>query len=148
MSTITTTEAFRLLVVADIWCQIDGLCDGVRRELGDRGSDVVVIAPPLASWLHTLTSDIDHEAEAANDRLADVLGRLKERGVEARGIIGANDPVLAIDDALARFAAQKIVLITDSRENENWREHKLPVYLQGLDIPSVRVIVPHDQGVS
>jgi hypothetical protein len=146
MSTTTTTETFRLLVVADIWCQIDGLCEGVRRELGEPGGDVVVIAPPLASRLHTFTSDIDKETEAANDRLADVLGRLKERGVDARGIIGANDPVLAIDDALALFAAQKIVLITDSREHENWREHKLPVYLQGLDIPSVRVIVPHDTG--
>jgi hypothetical protein len=140
----TTTEAFRLLVVADIWCQIDGLCEQVGAELGDRGSDIVVIAPPLVSRLHTYTSDLDRETEAAGERLADVLGRLRERGVEARGMVGANDPVLAIDDALARFRAQKIVVITDSREHENWREHRLPDYLDGLDIPCVRVIVPRD----
>jgi hypothetical protein len=139
-----TAEANRLLVVADIWCQIDGLCEHVWSELGDLESDIVVVAPPLASRLHTFTSDLDHETETAKDRLADVLGRLRERGVEARGMIGANDPVLAIDDALARFEAQKIVLITDTPEHENWREHKLPGYLEGLDIPSVRVIVPHE----
>jgi hypothetical protein len=144
MTTTTTTAAFRLLVVADIWCEMDGLCEQVRSELDDRGADIVVIAPPLASRLHTYTSDIDHETEAANDRLGDVLGRLQERGVEARGIIGANDPVLAIDDVLARFAAQKVVVITDGSEHENWRERKLPTYLAGLDIPCVRVVVPHD----
>ena len=137
-------DQMRLLVVADVWCQIDGLCDQVRNELDDRDSDVLVIAPPLASRVHTFASDTDPETEAARDRLADVLKRLKEHGVEARGLVAAHDPTLAIDDALAEFPAEKIIVVTDTGDHENWREKRLPAYLEGLDVPTIRVVVRHD----
>lgn len=133
-----------LLVVADIWCQIDGLCAQVRSELDDRDPDVLVVAPPFTSRLSTFASDTDDETGAAKDRLADVLRRLKEHGVEARGLVGAHDPKLAIDDALGQFPAEKVLVVTDTADNENWREKDLPAYFEGLDIPSVRLIVPHD----
>lgn len=140
----SNTEPDRVLVVADIWCQVDGLCDQVREEVGDSDPEVLVIAPPLASRLHTFASDTDEETEAARRRLADVLRRLERHGVRARGRLGAHDPALAIDDALAQFPAQKIILITDTSEHENWREHRLPSYLEGLDLPFLRLIVPHE----
>lgn len=137
-------DQMRLLVVADIWCQIDGLCAQVRSELDDRDSDVLVIAPPLASRVHTFTSDTDKETEAASERLADVLKRLKEHGVEARGEVGAHDPVIAIGDALAEFPAEKVIVVTDSSDHEHWRERSLPAYLDGLDLPTIRLVVPHE----
>ena len=137
-------DQMRLLVVADIWCQIDGLCDRVRNELDDRDSDVLVIAPPLASRAHTFVSDTDRETQAAKDRLDDVLKRLKQHGVEARGLVGAHDPMLAIDDALAEFPAEKVIVVTDTSDHQNWREKRLPAYLEGLGVPTIRLIVPHD----
>lgn len=138
------TEPSRVLVVADIWCRVDDLCDRVREEVGDPDPEVLVIAPPLASRLHTFASDTDKETEAAKERLADVLRRLEKHGVKARGQLGAHDPTLAIDDALAQFPAQKVILITDTSEHENWREHRLPSYLEELDLPFLRLIVPHE----
>ena len=138
------SDQVRLLVVADIWCQIDGLCDQVRNELDDRDSDVLVIAPPLASRVHTFASDTDRETQAARDRLDDVLKRLKQHGVEARGLVGAHDPILAIDDALAEFPAEKVIVVTETSDHQNWREKRLPSYLEGLDVATIRLVVPHD----
>jgi hypothetical protein len=134
----------RLLVVADIWCEIEGICTQVRRELDCRESEVLVVAPPLASRIHTFDSDTDHETENARVRLAEVLARFAKHGIEARGMVGAHDPRLAIDDALAIFSAEKILVVTDTADHQNWREHHLPRYLEGLDVPVVRLFVPHD----
>lgn len=134
----------RLLVVADIWCQIDGLCDEVRGELEGPGSEVLVTTPPLASRLHTFASDTDRESALARRRLEDALERLREHGVVARGTVGAHDPALAIDDALAEFAADKVILVTDTDGHRNWRERRLPDYLESLDLPVVHLVVPHD----
>jgi hypothetical protein len=133
-----------LLVVADIWCQVDGLCDEVRDELEGEGAEVLVTAPPLASRLHTMTSDTDRETALARERLDDILRRLGEHGVKARGLIGAHDPALAIDDALAEFPADKIVVVTDSTGHQNWREQRLPAYLESLDLPVAHFLVAHE----
>ena len=133
-----------LLVVADIWCRIDGLCDQVRGELEGDGARVLVIAPPLTSRLHTFTSDTDRETAVARGRLDDVLARLREHGVEASGRIGAHDPALAIDDALAEFAADKLIVVTDSVGHQNWREERLPAYLEGLGVAVTHILIPHE----
>jgi hypothetical protein len=100
-----TTTAQRVLVVADIWCQIDGLCPRVREEIESSEADVRVVAPALAGRLHTMTSDLDTEISAATTRLEDALKRLNEHGVPACGEIGDPDPAQAIDDVLAEFSA-------------------------------------------
>jgi len=144
MNARTQPKSTHLLVVADIWCQIDGLCDEVRGELEADGAHVLVTAPPLASRLHTFTSDTDDESTLGRRRLEDVIARLRDHGVEARGLIGAHDPALAIDDALAQFPADKVIVVTDSAGHQNWREHRLPTYLESLDLPIVQMVVPHE----
>lgn len=144
MNSPTRSKSTHLLVVADIWCQIDGLCQEVRSELEADGAQVLVTAPPLTSRVHAFTSDTDGETAVARQRLEDVLARLREHGVEARGLVGAHDPTLAIDDALAEFPADKVVVVTDSAAHQNWREHRLPTYLESLDLPVVHLLVPHD----
>jgi len=139
-----STKTEHVLVVADIWCQIDGLCDEVRERLGGDNPQVMVIAPPLTSRLHTFTSDTDRETAQARQRLEDVLARLRRHGVDARGRLGAHDPTLAIDDALAEFAVDKILVVTDSPGHENWREQRLPAYLDTLGLPVTHFLVPHD----
>jgi nucleotide-binding universal stress UspA family protein len=138
------TKSNSLLVVADIWCRIDGLCDEVRGELEGDEARVLAVAPPLASRVHTFSSDTDQETAAARRRLEDMLARLHEHGVEARGLIGAHDPALAIDDALAQFAADKLIVVTDSNGHQNWRERRLPAYLEGLGLPVTHILVPHE----
>jgi nucleotide-binding universal stress UspA family protein len=138
------TDPQRVLVVADIWCQIDGLCAHVRDELDQSEADVLVVAPALAGRLHTMTSDLDTEMSEAKQRLEDVLRRLNEHGVPARGEIGDPNPAQAIEDVLAEFEAEKIVIVTETSDHENWREHALAERLQKHGLPVTHLLVAHD----
>jgi len=138
-------ELLRILVIADVWCQIDGLCAEVKRHLGDRDGDVLVIAPALTGRLHTITGDLDAERQSARGRLDFVVRRLKDHGVAARGEVGDPDPVMAIGDGLAGFAAQKIVVVTETEGHENWRERGLTERLdEAHGVPIHHLTVQHD----
>ena len=74
-----------------------------------RATDVVVLVPALASTVEALTGAVDDrraEAEATARRLA---GQLQN----ARGEVGADDPALAVEDALRTFGADEIVVAGD-----------------------------------
>jgi hypothetical protein len=84
---------------------------GVQGRLGDGVTDVVVVVPALASTVQSLTGAVDGrraEAEATANALA---GELGDSGVRARAEVGADDPLLAIADALRTFGADEIVLV-------------------------------------
>jgi hypothetical protein len=72
-------------------------------------TEVVVVVPALASTVEALTGAVDDrraEAEATASRLARQLSN-------ARGEVGADDPALAVEDALRTFGADEIVVAAD-----------------------------------
>ena len=78
-------------------------------SLGDDATEVVVVVPALASTVEALTGAVDDRratAELTARRLASQLPN-------ARGEVGADDPVLATEDALRRFGADEIVVAGD-----------------------------------
>lgn len=95
----------------------------VRKTLGEDIGDaeVLVVSPAtnqskLAFWV----SDPDEaiaEAEAAQE---ETVERLEEEGVDAAGDTGESEPALAIQDALATFAADRIVIF--SHPDRDYRE--------------------------
>ena len=105
--------------------------DMLRTVVGEDAEDaeVLVISPatnrsPLALWM----SDADKaiaEAEAAQE---ETVERLEEAGVDAAGDTGESEPAVAIQDALATFPADRIVVFThpggdrDYREDESLRD--------------------------
>ena len=109
----------------------------LRKTLGDdvRGAEVLVISPAtnqskVAFWV----SDSDEaiaEAEAAQE---ETVERLEEEGVDAAGDTGESEPGVAIQDALATFAADRIVVF--SHPDLDYRED------HGLDDLEDRVGVP------
>jgi hypothetical protein len=75
----------------------------------DGATDVVVLVPALSSTIEALTGAVDDrraEAEATAARLAAQLPN-------ARGEVGADDPALAVEDALRTFGADEIVVVGD-----------------------------------
>jgi hypothetical protein len=71
----------------------------------------VVVVPALASTVEALTGAVDDrraDAEQTAGALADELGG---DGIRVRGEVGADDPLLAIADALRTFGADEIVLV-------------------------------------
>ena len=84
---------------------------GIAGRISDDATEILVVVPALASAVEALTGAVDDrraEAEATAEALA---GELSRDGVEARGVVGADDPVQAADDALRTFGADEIVLV-------------------------------------
>jgi hypothetical protein len=80
-------------------------------RIGDGATEVLVVVPALASTVESLTGAVDDrraDAEATAQALASELNR---DGVRARGVVGADDQVLAADDALRTFGADEIVFV-------------------------------------
>jgi hypothetical protein len=135
-----------LLVLADVWCRLEGLCDEVLRRAADAGR-VLVVAPALASRLHYWTDDTDRESEIAQTRLEKVLARLEQHGIRAEGRVGTQDPALAVEDALDGFAATEVIVITDDHEHANWSERGLTARITRPGLAVTRLTVAHEQAL-
>jgi hypothetical protein len=140
----TADRSPHLLVLADVWCRVEGLCDEVLRHAGDAGR-VLVVTPALAGRLHIWTNDTDRESEIARTRLENVLARLEQHGVRAEGHVAAQDPALAVEDALDRFAATEVIVVTDDHENANWSERGLMARIARPGLAVTRLTVAHEQ---
>jgi hypothetical protein len=114
-----------ILVVANRTCPCPMLLDEVARRVTDAPMDVLVVVPALNSRLRHWCSDVDDAIARAHDRLALALAELRSRGVAARGEVGDANPLVAIDDALARFRASAIVIATLPPGQSNWLERGL-----------------------
>jgi hypothetical protein len=97
---------------------------GVRALL-DQSKEILVIAPALPSRLDWLTSDTDKARGAADERLGAVLGQLKQMGVEARGEVASDDPLIAFADAVDEFNPDHIVVALRASERADWQEDGL-----------------------
>ena len=115
----------RLLVVAGEAAEsIKDLPFGVR-ELVDAAEEILVVTPALASRFEWLASATDKAREQADERLRDVLGQLDELESPASGMVGADDPLLAFEDALATFPADHILVALRAPERSGWQERGL-----------------------
>src|SRR4051794_38991672 len=97
----------------------------LRSAAGEGADDaeVLVVSPathtsPLRFWM----SDADEaiaDAQAAADERAEPLG---EEGVDAVAVAGESEPVVATQDALATFPADRIVVFTPPEGDRDYRE--------------------------
>jgi hypothetical protein len=112
----------RLLIAAgEAASSPDQLPQGVRLLI-DAADEILVLSPTLPGRLGWLSSDTDKATREADKRLQTVLGQLAEIGVEAEGTIGADDPVLAFEDAVARFSPTHILFALRSEDRVGWQE--------------------------
>jgi hypothetical protein len=111
----------------------------LRSTLGEEveGAEVLVVSPAsnqskVAFWV----SDPDEaigEAEAAQE---ETVERLEEEGIDAAGDTGESEPAVAIQDALATFAADRIVIFSHPEGDRDYRED------EGLSDAEARFGVP------
>ena len=97
----------------------------VKQAIGaERAEDaeVLVVAPALNTKLRFLTSDPDDAIERAEGVQEESVQRMNEEGMDAAGDTGESDPLQAIQDALATFRAEEIVICIHREGNKNWLE--------------------------
>ena len=110
----------------------------LRSTLGDEveGAEVLVISPatnesPLAFWVSDSDEAI-HEAEVAQE---ETVERLEEEGIDAAGDTGESEPAVAIQDALATFEADRIVIFSHTGETDYREEAGLEDAEERFGIP-------------
>ncbi len=97
----------------------------LRSALGEEveGAEVLVISPAsneskVAFWV----SDSDEAIEEAETAHVDTVERLEEEGIDAAGDTGESEPAVALQDALATFKADRIVIFSHPEGDRDYRE--------------------------
>jgi hypothetical protein len=116
----------------------------LRSTLGEevRGAEVLVISPAtnrssLAFWV----SDSDEAIGEAEQAQEETVERMEEEGVDAAGQTGESEPAVAIQDALAGFRADRIVIFSHPGSDRDYRED------QGLADAEQRFGVPVEHAI-
>ncbi len=100
--------------------------DALKQAIGAEEAEeaeVLVVAPALnESKVRFWASDPDGAIDRAEHVADETVERMDEEGIDAAGDTGESDPLLALQDALATFAADEIVLATRRGGERNWLE--------------------------
>jgi hypothetical protein len=88
------------------------------------GAEILVVVPALSSTSEALTGAVDERRHDAETTAARLESRLQGARVE----VGADDPALAVEDALRVFGADEVLVVGDEGMFEAIRERvALPV---------------------
>jgi hypothetical protein len=79
-------------------------------ELPGGATDVLVVVPALASRTEALTGAVDDRRADAEAAAQGYVRALSRDGRTVRGEVGADDPVLAVEDALRTFGADEVLV--------------------------------------
>ncbi len=118
--------------------------DALRSAVGPEDADdaeVLVVAPALNTKRRFFLADPDPAIERADAVQEETVERLDEEGIDAAGDTGEEDPLLALQDALATYEADEIVLFTHAGGKQNWLEEGLVDEAKGRFSVPVRHLV-------
>lgn len=118
------------------------------RTFAPPDSEMHVVVPARLTKLQSLCSAVDQARVAARHRLDRILEDMTGLGLSATGEVGDEDQLLAIEDALAGFQADAIVLVTRVPEARNWRERPLIANAARFNLPVKGVHVTPDGNVA
>jgi hypothetical protein len=87
------------------------------------GAEVLVVSPavnasPVAFWM----SDSDEAIADAESTAERTATELRDRGAQARAQTGESEPLLALQDALATFPADRVVVFVRDEDAARYRE--------------------------
>ena len=113
----------KILVLVPEPVSSEALRSALGEDIGD--AEVMVVAPALDTRTRFWTSDNDAAIARADQVQQETVERLSEDDVDAVGDTGETDPLLALQDALATFPADEIVVFTRPEADRNWAEGEL-----------------------
>ena len=131
----------RVILVANETSGAAVLNGRVRQRLRAGPAEVLVVAPALARRLAYWATDDREARRAAEERLRACLDALEDAGVVAEGVVGDADPLLALADALAVFAADEILIATHPPGTSSWLERDVVMRARRRFNPPVHHLV-------
>lgn len=107
-------------------------CDGehVVRELTAHGhahTGIRVIAPLVGSRMNRYLFGDEHASRpAAEHRLAEAVDAFHRHGIEVTGGLGDASPLQALEDEIATFRPDEVVIVLHPQSDREWFEKHLP----------------------
>jgi glycine/D-amino acid oxidase-like deaminating enzyme len=100
--------------------------DDVRSALPDEdldGAEVLVVSPavnesPVAFWV----SDADEAIADAESAAEQTAAALRDSGAQVRATAGESEPLLALQDALATYQADRVIVFVREDDRARYRE--------------------------
>ena len=130
-----------ILVVANQTATSDSLVADLRARAEVAPVFFHLVVPALNSRLRHWLSDIDDAVAAACRQGDEAREVLESHGLTGSVEVGDSVPLLAIEDALARFAADEIVISTLPPNRSHWLEADLVKRARlRFDVPVSHVI--------
>ena len=132
----------RLLVIAPEPVAPEQLADVIDEDLHD--AEIRVVTPALNdSRLAFWVSDPDEAIAKAESAEEETVGRLRAEGIDAAGKTGESDPMVALEDALATFPADRIVIFRHPAGEQAYLEDDvIDAAREHVGIPVVIAEVP------
>lgn len=108
----------------------------VRQAANADDAEVYVVAPALSdSPLRFWVSDVDDAIARARSVQEEAVARLRAADVAAAGEVGEAEPMQAARDALVRFPADRILILTHDDDQRAYREDELDAARTELGVP-------------
>lgn len=113
----------KLLVLTSEPITAQQLRDALPSAVDPEDAEVMVVAPalqgnPVKFWF----SDVDDAIAQAEKVRRESIEELDAAGIKATGDTGESDPMLAIQDALNTFPADRILVFTHGENGQDYRE--------------------------
>ena len=132
--------ARRLLVVTPVALEGGALDERLREHAGGEAETLVVVPATKLSPLQWLANEED-EARADAARAAEATGRASGDATAAVAS-GESDPVQAVEDALATFPADEIIVVTQPDADAAWLEGgSASESLRRFELPVTHLVV-------
>jgi len=113
----------KLLVLTTEPISASQLRSALPADTDPADAEVMVVAPALSeSGLRFWLSDADEAIGKAQAVGSETLEQLGNAGISASADTGEGDPLQAAQDALATFAADRIVIFSHPGDEERYRE--------------------------
>ena len=89
-------------------------------------AELMIVSPArVASPLDLAAGDVDDDIDEARRRLHASVDALRQKGIQVSGEVGEAEPDLALRDAMAKFAADEVMIIAHPEESATWLEKDL-----------------------
>ncbi|HEX5910352.1 MAG TPA: hypothetical protein VFY44_07650 [Thermoleophilaceae bacterium] len=132
--------ATRVLVVANKTAATPALIEAVRERAAHGQATFTLLVPASAHGLHQLVDPEDQESTEAESVVALAVPLLEEAaGAPVEALVGAPEPLAAIEDAVNVHGFDEIIISTLPTRVSRWMHLDLPRKVAGLGLPVTTV---------
>ena len=141
MRELATSEATRVLVVANKIAATPALIEAVRERAARGPATFTLLVPNAAHGLHKLV-DPEDQAQGESEQTLELALPLLEAaaGGPVEGMIGVPEPLAAIQDAINVHGFDELIISTLPQRVSKWLHLDLPAKAAGLGLPVTTVV--------